>query len=299
MSARGFCSDMSLARREPLAGTGAHPERMLLLRWPKGGWDARFGEAPGMAPALREILARLREGGRRVNLIDRKGTAAGLHPLYLFPEGLARTVTAAELPAALAQVEAGETSGWETCAGPVILVCTHGQKDRCCAKKGHAAYRALRDAGAADLWESTHLGGCRFAGTALVLPERRKYGRLSPDEAAAFLASEARNAPYLPAFRGSCGLAASAQVAERAALAWAQDRGARPEGRLALRRLKAEAYAVTLDLGTGEARLEVQCEKGTSTTCGTCDALDAGEAEERDSWRAVSVKRLSDTGSPR
>lgn len=299
MSARGFCSDMSLARHEPLAGTGGHPERMLLLRWPKGGWDERFGEAPGMDPALRATLARLREGGRRVNLIDRKGTGAGLHPLYLFPEGLTRCVATAGLPDALARLEAGDLSDWEDCAGPVMLVCTHGRKDRCCAKKGYAAYRALRDAGAAELWESTHLGGCRFAGTALVLPQRRKYGRLSPSEAGALLASEARDAPYLPAFRGSCDLAAPAQVAEHAALAWAQDRGARPLGRPALRPLGADAFDVTLDLGTDVARLEVRCEKAALTTCGTCKALDAGEAEARDAWRAVSVECRADAGPPR
>lgn len=292
MSARGFCSDMSLARQEPLAGTGAHPRRMLLLRWPKGGWDARFAEAPGMAPELREILARLRGAGRRVNLIDRKGTGTGLHQLYLFPECLTRTVRTADLPAALSQVEAGDPSGWETRAGSMMLVCTHGQKDRCCAKKGFAAYRALRDAGACELWESTHLGGCRFAGTALVLPERRKYGRLSPDEATAFLASEAGNEPYLPAFRGSCDLTAPEQVAERAALAGAQDCGDRPAGRPALRRLAAATYEVTLRLRAGCAQIEVRCEEGRSTNHGTCDALDAGESAERETWRAVSVKRL-------
>jgi hypothetical protein len=67
---------------------------------------------------------------------------------------------------------------------PVLLVCTNGKRDRCCALLGRALTLDLAElmasAGAdgVDIWESDHLGGHRFAPTAAVLPTGYLYGRL-------------------------------------------------------------------------------------------------------------------------
>lgn len=75
-----------------------------------------------------------------------------------------------------------------------VLVCTNGTRDACCARLGRPAVQALaarvgeprrgllreRDA-LADVWESSHLGGHRFAPTAAVLPSGMLYGGLGPD----------------------------------------------------------------------------------------------------------------------
>ena len=66
----------------------------------------------------------------------------------------------------------------ETVTDPMLLVCTHGRRDRCCAVDGRALARAVAATGESDVWESTHLGGHRFAPTALVLPTGYLYGRL-------------------------------------------------------------------------------------------------------------------------
>ncbi len=58
---------------------------------------------------------------------------------------------------------------------PLLLVCTHGRRDRCCALDGRALALAVGDT---DVWECSHLGGHRFAPTALVLPTGYLYGRL-------------------------------------------------------------------------------------------------------------------------
>lgn len=213
MRTRYFCSDASLAADEPLEGTAKHPDRQLLIRWPKGGWGRNLAIAQDMTPDLVAIIERVRAAGPRVNLIDRKGEATDESRLYLYPENLTCSVSRADLPGMLLRLLDGATVDWHPAMRPVMLVCTHGRKDRCCALRGHAMYRALRAAAqGVDLWESTHLGGCRLSAGALVLPGMHKYGRLVPADAAPLLAALERGQPWLPKWRGPCHLSPEAQV---------------------------------------------------------------------------------------
>ncbi|MFP5072671.1 sucrase ferredoxin [Pseudonocardia nantongensis] len=62
-------------------------------------------------------------------------------------------------------------------AEPVLFVCGHGGRDRCCVIEGRPLAAELAGSGV-DVWECSHLGGHRFAPTALVLPSGYAYGRL-------------------------------------------------------------------------------------------------------------------------
>ena len=76
---------------------------------------------------------------------------------------------------------------------PLILVCTHGTHDLCCAKFGHATYQAMcaaiRPAGGASVWQTSHVGGCRFAPNVVVLPQGIVYGRVRVEDCVALAAS--------------------------------------------------------------------------------------------------------------
>ena len=74
-------------------------------------------------------------------------------------------------------------------AGPAMvhLVCTNGRHDPCCADHGRPVVRALDEAGRPEVWESTHVGGDRFAANVVSLPHGVYYGRVEPDEAAGLL----------------------------------------------------------------------------------------------------------------
>jgi hypothetical protein len=68
-----------------------------------------------------------------------------------------------------------------------ILVCTHGSHDQCCARYGNPFY-FYAAANIADLaldnvriWKSSHLGGHRFAPTAIDFPNGRYYGFLDQE----------------------------------------------------------------------------------------------------------------------
>ena len=65
----------------------------------------------------------------------------------------------------------------------MVLVCTHGTRDTCCAVRGRPIVAILARALPEQVWECTHLGGHRFAGTLLSLPDGACFGRLDPDSA--------------------------------------------------------------------------------------------------------------------
>ncbi|WP_187298554.1 sucrase ferredoxin [Rhodococcus sp. BS-15] len=86
---------------------------------------------------------------------------------------------------------------------PLYLVCTHGKKDPCCAVFGRPVAAALsRPEG--RVWESTHLGGDRFAAGMVALPEGSYYGNLTPANAQAVVDRHDRGQLSLQNYRGRC-----------------------------------------------------------------------------------------------
>jgi hypothetical protein len=100
-------------------------------------------------------------------------------------------------------------------AEPVLLVCVHGRRDRCCAVAGRplvAALAASYPPGAA--WECSHLGGHRFAPTALLLPYGYLYGALTEPLARRVLGAAARRRVELHGLRGRSVWSPAGQAAE-------------------------------------------------------------------------------------
>ncbi len=87
--------------------------------------------------------------------------------------------------------------------GPLWLVCTNGRRDLCCAEAGRPIAAALSERWPEATWETTHLGGHRFAGTLLALPDGVALGRL--DAGSAVDACAALEAGRLPAGRSAAG----------------------------------------------------------------------------------------------
>ena len=98
---------------------------------------------------------------------------------------------------------------------PLILVCTNGKRDRCCAREGPALYQALANIAGDKAWQCTHLGGHRFAPTVVTLPDGAFYGRLSPAEAKPFIRSYEQGELFLEKLRGRCIYDPASQAAEQ------------------------------------------------------------------------------------
>lgn len=103
----------------------------------------------------------------------------------------------------------------EVSTEPIFLVCTNGKRDACCALRGRPLMSALASAHPDRTWECTHIGGHRFAGNLVCLPDGIVYGRVTPADgtrlADAYLAGR-MDADLL---RGRSTWPAPAQVAER------------------------------------------------------------------------------------
>jgi len=100
---------------------------------------------------------------------------------------------------------------------PLFLVCTHGKHDRCCAKYGRPLYEAVREQVEDDwVWQSSHVGGDRFAGNLVALPDGVYYGRVDPTETWPVLEAALAGRVHLPAYRGRSCHGFAAQAAELA-----------------------------------------------------------------------------------
>ncbi|HYX79849.1 MAG TPA: sucrase ferredoxin, partial [Actinomycetota bacterium] len=105
----------------------------------------------------------------------------------------------------LVALSEGRDPGLEPVPEPLFLVCTHGRRDPCCAERGRPLARALAEAEPEATWESTHVGGDRFAGNVVAFPHGLYFGRVTPAEAAEVANAYRRGEIALAHYRGrSC-----------------------------------------------------------------------------------------------
>lgn len=196
-----------------------------------GPWGPRAltdSHLPGSVGARLTLDAE--EAGVTVVLVRRPGPHPDRHveqPRMLFVAGLgpdgrpwleSTRLTRAEavLDLDLTAVAAGRRPRLAADDERILLVCTNARRDQCCALFGRPVAQALAAGRPGQVWESSHLGGHRFAPTVLSLPDGYVYG--GPDAATLGLG----------ACRGRSWLEPSAQAAELAVLSAAGDRRPRP-----------------------------------------------------------------------
>ena len=180
--------------------------------WGPGGVPtSRLGDAA--TASLREVATSI---GAKLLLVRRPGTSvlragAGSGERVLMRvsvrRGRERVVT--RTCAAADVVEAARSGeGWQdldTSDGGPLLVCTHGRKDWCCARRGRPLAAALAALAPQRVWECSHLGGDRFAANLLSLPTGWTYGRVDAADAASVVVETAAGRVVPPLLRGrSC-----------------------------------------------------------------------------------------------
>lgn len=98
--------------------------------------------------------------------------------------------------------------------GPMVLVCTNGKRDGCCALLGRPLVTGLSNLAPDRVWESTHLGGHRFAPTATFLPAGTMHGHLTVEAAVTILDAAGRGEIALTGLRGRSTWTKRGQAAE-------------------------------------------------------------------------------------
>jgi len=137
----------------------AHGARVALVRWP--------GRHPDAGQVSRRVWVASTQPGASWLLGGRVDDVAELGALaWSGLERGDRERVRASLPVLFPEAE------------PLLLVCTNGRRDVCCANFGRPLAGALRDRFPGRVWETTHLGGHRFAPTAAAsLVEHARLGR--------------------------------------------------------------------------------------------------------------------------
>ena len=280
---RPFCADVSAESDEPLHGTASRIDHWLLIEY-RGVWSPH-PLADSLLPEpvkqhLAEQLAALRRSRlvfiRRPERRGRDGVVCYLGRTREQPQAFSRLELDGHddlLELDLAGALTGGARVGDPVRDPLFLVCTHGKRDRCCARYGRPLYDALREQADPDwVWQSTHVGGDRFAGNVVCVPEGVYYGRVRPADVWAIVDDHLAGRIYLDRFRGRCCYPFAIQVAERSIRAETGLRGIRD---LAL--VSARAKGLTWNVrfrvvATGEIHeLDVAGELGDLTYL-TCSA---------------------------
>ncbi len=103
---------------------------------------------------------------------------------------------------------------FRTVDGPLALVCTHGRRDPCCAERGRPLATATAAAFPAETWESTHVGGDRFAANMLLFPHGLYFGHVEAVRGPEVVGAYRDGRVVLDRFRGRCSVPMAAQAAE-------------------------------------------------------------------------------------
>lgn len=311
------CSVGARRRADPLTGT-APPARRWLLVEHEGGWLPEAFAGLGLDAAVKsEVLRAAEQTQARILLIRRPGRAAAT---AVAARGAARSWcvvdpassetirwgtwhSAEELHGAVdvlrvrhreAGARTGAASGMTRLLPPaaepeLLLVCTHGRKDVCCAVRGRPVAAVVAARWPAATWECSHTGGDRFAANLVVLPGGVVYGGLDPERAVEVVMAHHRGSPVLAHLRGVAGHSPAVQ----AAIAAVHDqRGPLPWGRVHPLAVRSRDRSHSVTLAVAESTVEVTVtEEVRPPHLLTCQAPAPGPATVPVAGRVRTISR--------
>jgi hypothetical protein len=282
------CAGCHTGQRPCLASATAGTRAWLLVEHP-GPWGEEIDRMALPAP-LADAIARARLHGVRPQFIRSPrrrrvtpplrvyaGFSGGLGPgpedAWLEGRELEDLEELADLD--LEAVGAGRSPGFGVpVTRPVLLVCTHGKHNACCARVGAPLARFLHER-FGDVWETTHVGGDRYAANLVCLPHGLYYGDLDEERAMTAAEEYRHGRVVLEGYRGRAGMSEPMQAAEHFVRARSGV-------------LDVEAVAVEFMTGdvafvrAGEARYRVQVEQRPLGACGPGCGEDIRTYIERD-----------------
>lgn len=216
------CAEYSEAVDEPLLGTAPHVGLWLLLE-ARASWSPK----PEKANEFPDVV------NRWVQDATTRGAQKGLKPRvqYLRHRRHARDPimvgTCLDGVLRMQQInDYSELAGIDPLANEMpiseenlYLVCTHASRDVCCSRRGLPTWQQLDRLSQGRAWQTTHLGGHRFAANVLALPSERLYGRISSLEAESFFQKIENGEVPVRYLRGKASLPPEVQVCEQAYIA--------------------------------------------------------------------------------
>ena len=200
-----FCSQLARSHGVSPAGTATEAAHWLLIE-DASPWGSHAVEDAEWHGEVREAIETWTEEvpDLRVQLIRRELTTwdtpgrVRCIAVRAGPQPVVHnwSLNAYEDLAAVPVPEVLHASSADVDPAPFVLTCVNGRRDACCAKWGRPVATAAADVDSNIAWQTSHLGGHRFAPTALVLPHGTHYGWLCPDDMAELIAAHRQGHLY-------------------------------------------------------------------------------------------------------
>lgn len=223
------CSLESRAVAEPLPGTAPYARAWIVIESP-GPWGREAVADSRLSAPVRENLLEAKRSGVSVLLARHpdRPERAGHQELNVW---VARSMAGGMLLRHGLLSDLTPLAAWDMAAigdgslpalgsvtrEPLLLVCTHGKRDRCCAVNGRALLTSLLEAATPEqrgrIWECSHIGGHRFAPVTLSLPSGAVHGRVDTNSAADLLVRHDSGRVLIDNLRGRSGFLAPCQAA--------------------------------------------------------------------------------------
>lgn len=191
---RFFCSELSRGFAEKTYGTASVGDLWLLIEYPFA-WGPQALEDSDLSPAVKAHLMKIVKTIPRSRLLfikrDRRQPKDGLAVFVVRCREHAPSITRLTIndyeqlldinlkgvvAASVPSTEASDSSS----DSPLYLVCTHGKRDKCCAKFGYPLYKSLSSA-RTSVWQSSHVGGDRFAANLVCFPHGLFYAHMTEE----------------------------------------------------------------------------------------------------------------------
>lgn len=241
-----FCAIANQQTGEDLIGTAGHYQTYVLIECPRP-WAAKVFTSEKIPANLRDYVKSIKKQRSIQFLAISRGDIAATESVtvMVYEKTLPSDVALSKQGSAnresihnyrgyefqldsLNQVVGCLEAHWQgdRIGQPIIqkdiLICTHGMRDKCCARFGHTFFReAARSVKQGRLpsntriWKVSHIGGHRFAPTAISLPDGRYYGRLTIEALEAIMTRSGSVNQLSAVYRGWGLLPSPLQVLER------------------------------------------------------------------------------------
>ena len=219
-----FCADLSRQISESSCGTASIGDVWLLLEY-SAAWERKAVEDSALSANVKAFLSDVIKTIPRARVLLIKSDRVRKRDLTFY---VARSIENAPLlvkipltnyeqlmDLEIASIATGESNSCgEKVSGPLFLVCTHGRRDKCCAKFGYPLYKALSRSNEEAIWQSSHVGGDRFAANLVCLPHGLFYAHVTEESGHKIIEEYRSGRVVLENYRGRACYSHPAQAAE-------------------------------------------------------------------------------------
>ena len=219
------CSSFSTSANEQLYGTAPKTSFWLMVEYPHPPGNKALDESQvpepikmyltdlqKSVPAMRLVLIRREQPGtnRRIAVFASISTAENPR-LYEFKISSYAEIRSIDLQSLFdREIEMPENIRNDS----IFLVCTNGKRDPCCSRLGYPVYQSMAAQQGDWVWQTSHVGGHRFAANVICLPHGIYCGRVNPENSISLI-RDYRNQRLTPnVYRGRACYEAHIQAAE-------------------------------------------------------------------------------------